>query len=53
MNANATPGLAVNADIGATLPDLGWIAAGLLVAGGLLLIAAGGLILIPISRASR
>ena len=53
MNANAAPGLAVSADVGATLPDLGWIAAGLLSAGGLLLIMSGALILIPIGRASR
>jgi hypothetical protein len=53
MKANATPGLAVTADVGATLPDLVWIAVGLFVAGGLLLVVAGGLILIPIIRASR
>lgn len=53
MNANARPGLAVNADVGATLPDLGWIATGLLAGGGLLLVLAGGLILVPIIRASR
>lgn len=53
MNASATPGVAISADVGATLPDLGWIAAGLLSGGGLLLLVGGALILIPISRASK
>jgi hypothetical protein len=53
MNANAAPGVAVTADIGATVPDLGWIAAGLLAGGAVLLLVAGALIIIPIVRASR
>lgn len=53
MNTSATPGLAVTADIGATLPDLGWIAGGLLAAGGVLLLVAGTLILVSVTRASR
>jgi hypothetical protein len=53
MNANAAPGVAVTADIGATVPDLGWIAVGLLVGGAILLLVAGALIVIPIVRASR
>jgi len=53
MNANAKPGLVITGDVGATLPDLGRIAAGLLAGGGLLLLVAGALILVPISRASR
>lgn len=53
MNANAAPGVAINADVGARLPDLGLIAAGLLSGGGVLLLVAGLLILVPIIRASR
>lgn len=53
MNTGASPGLAVSADIGATVPDLGWIAAGLLTAGGVLLLLGGALIVIPVWRASR
>src|SRR5262249_33085953 len=53
MNANASPGMAVTADIGATVPDLGWIAAGLLASGAVLLLIAGALIIIPIVRANR
>jgi hypothetical protein len=53
MNTDAKAGLAVAADIGATFPDLGWIAFGLLVGGGVLLIVAVGLIVFPIRRASR
>ena len=53
MNPDASAGLGVTTDIGATLPDLGWIAAGLLAGGALLLLAAGALIIVPISRASR
>jgi hypothetical protein len=50
MNEGATPGLAVTADVGATLPDLGWVAAGLLAGGGVLLLVAGILTLVSISR---
>lgn len=53
MNTNADPGLAVTADVGATLPDLGWIAAALLAGGGALLLVAGALILVPVTRASK
>ena len=53
MNTNAAPGVAVTADIGATIPDLGWIAAGLLAGGGVLLLVAGALVLVPVVRASR
>ena len=53
MNPDATPGLAVTADVGATLPDLGWVATGLFAAGGVFLLVAGALIIIPIRRASR
>jgi hypothetical protein len=53
MNADASRGLSVNADVGATVPDLGWLAVGLLAAGGLLLLIAGALIVVPVARASR
>jgi hypothetical protein len=53
MNADASPGLSVTADVGATVPDLVWIAVGLLAAGGLLLLTAGVLIVVPVVRASR
>jgi hypothetical protein len=51
MNRDATPGLTVRADAGATIPALPWIAAGLLAGG--VLFAAGGVLLIvlPIRRA--
>lgn len=53
MNRDASPGLTIRADAGATLPALWWLDAGLLAVG--LLIAAGGilLIVIPARRASR
>jgi hypothetical protein len=53
MNRDASPGLTVRADAGATLPALWWLDAGLLAAG--LLLAVGGilLIVIPARRASR
>lgn len=53
MNPNAAPGVRVTADAGATVPDLGWIAAGLLIAGALLLIGGIALIVIPVVRASH
>jgi hypothetical protein len=53
MNADASRGLSVRADVGATVPDLGWIATGLLAVGGLLLIAAALLIVVPVIRGIR
>jgi hypothetical protein len=53
MNADASPGLSVSADVGATAPNLGWIALGLLAGGGLLLLLAGSLIVVPVIRANR
>ena len=53
MNADGNARVNVDADIGATVPDLGWIAAGLLAGGALLLLVAGVLIIIPVVRASR
>lgn len=53
MNADGARGLGVTADIGASVPDLGWIAAGLLAAGTVLLLVAGALVAVPVIRASR
>lgn len=53
MNADAHAGLTVKADVGATVPDLAWLAVVLFVGGGLLLAAAVVLIVIPAARARR
>ncbi len=53
MNADASAPVSVRADIGATLPDLGWYAAGLLGFGLVCALGAVLLIAIPIRRASR
>lgn len=53
MNPNAKAGVSVSADEGATIPDLGWIAGGLLAAGAIVVIAAIVLIAVPVTRASR
>jgi len=53
MNANGTAGVSARADIGATVPDLVWLAVGLFVAGGVLLTVAVILTVVPVVRASR
>jgi len=53
MNADGHAGLTTTADIGATIPDLVWLAVGLFIAGGLLLAAAVVLVAVPVVRASR
>ena len=53
MNATGSPGVSVSADVGATVPDLGWIAVGLFIAGGVLLLAAVPLVVVAVVRASR
>ncbi len=53
MNADASPGVSVRTDIGATAPSLAPLAAGLLIGGGLLLAGSVMLILLPVRRASR
>ena len=53
MNANGSSGVSIVTDIGAKIPDLGWIAAGLLIAGGVLLIGSVVLIVVPVVRAGR
>ncbi len=50
MHPDATRGVSVTADIGATLPGLVWVAVALFVAGGLLLVAAASLIAVPLAR---
>jgi len=53
MNADGSRPVSVHVDVGATLPALPWIAAGLL-AGGVVVLAGGIVVLvIPIRRASR
>jgi hypothetical protein len=44
MNADGRPGIAVGADLGATMPALTWVGVGVLAAGGVLLL--GGVLLI-------
>ncbi len=53
MSANGTPGVSVTADAGAAVPDLAWIAGGLLAVGGVLLLIAVFLVALPVVRASR
>jgi hypothetical protein len=51
-NEDGQPGVRVRADVAATFPSLGWVAAGLLGAGALLVAAGTLLVAIPIARAS-
>lgn len=53
MRPDGAPGVSVAADLGATLPELVWASAGILVVGGVLLIGALALIVVPIVLASR
>lgn len=53
MNADARAGVRANADIGATVPDLVWLAVVLLVFGGLGLAVALVLVVVPVTRASK
>ena len=53
MNTNGNPGVSIAANVGAAVPDLAWIAAGLFAIGGLLLAGAVVLIAIPVVRAGR
>jgi hypothetical protein len=53
MNADRSPGVSITADVGAEVPDLKWIAVGLLAAGGVLLAVSVVLIVVPVVRASR
>ncbi len=53
MNEDASAGVSVNADAGATIPDLGWIAAALFAAGAIVLLIGIVLIAVPLARVSR
>lgn len=49
MNADGTGGVAVSAALGATVPALGWIAAGI-IAGGVVALVVGVLIVVLVIR---
>jgi hypothetical protein len=53
MRPDGSHGLSITADVGATVPALGWIDVAVLATGGILLIAAILLITLPIVFASR
>ncbi len=53
MRPDGGRALSITADVGATVPALGWIDAAILMAGGVLLIAAILLVTLPIVFASR
>ncbi len=51
MNADASQGVQVTADAGATLPSLGWVAAGLLIAGAVFLVGGAVIIVVAVTTA--
>jgi hypothetical protein len=53
MNADGSARVVVKADVGASVPDLAWMAVGLFAVGGVLLAAAVLLIAVPVARASK
>ena len=53
MNPDGAAGMSVTADAGATVPDLAWLAVILFAIGGVLLLAAVALVVVPVVRASR
>lgn len=53
MNADAEAGVVAQADVGATVPGLPWVAGGFLGAGLLGLVVAVVLVLVPVRRAAR
>ena len=53
MNASGTAGVSVTANGGATVPDLGLIAAGLIAVGVVLLASSVVLIAVPVARAGK
>ncbi len=53
MNADAAPGVAVRADLAATVPALGWLSVSLLVAGVALLVVGGVVVVLAVVSASR
>jgi hypothetical protein len=53
MNPDGAAGVSVIADVGATIPDLAWYAVIVWIVGGVLLIGAVALVVVPVVRASR
>lgn len=53
MNADASPGVRADLDLGGTLPVLRWVTVGLFVGGALLLIGGGLLIVLPLTTRRR
>jgi hypothetical protein len=53
MNADGSRGLGIRADVGATVPILQWVATGLLIGAGILLVIGVLLVAVPVSRAGR
>jgi hypothetical protein len=53
MNTDGSRPVDVRADIGATLPALGWVIAGLFIGGAVLLLIALALVIVPVRRAAR
>ena len=53
MNANGAPGVDVRAEVGATVPGLGWMSGVVLGIGVILLVGGVALIAVPVHRASH
>jgi hypothetical protein len=53
MNADGSGGVDIHGALAATVPDLLWIAVGLLAAGGMFLVLSMFLVVVPIRRASK
>lgn len=53
MHPDAATGVTVTADIGASVPDLVWVAVALFVVGGVLLVAAIFLVAVPVTGVSK
>ena len=50
MNVDGSPGVAATAAVGATVPVAAWVIAGLLCAGGLLLVVSVVVLLLAVRR---
>ena len=53
MNPDGAAGVSVISDVGATIPDLAWYAVIVWIMGGVLLLGAVALVVVPVVRASR